>query len=315
MQMHQIMMAVCVHRHVPAVPDHAPQPELIRQCFAFNPADRPTAAALATALALDAEGLSLVAKIAELTAERDGAVRDVETLHADAVVSRRIQEAHFAERAVLERALEATRAALATSEQTQRELTAERDTARMDSIEDQVELTAALDELNQLQRQHGREEIPDPVEEPGQKGFGLEGSKPEDGIQDPNSLKTIQLIKVGLERRELTFWICNRDHPAATPCDVDVAAIASCLIYQHGTPGTSLLQDEIGIIETEILEWKEGRADGEELLSGDPVHSEMIDKRLRLKMQVRTISLQSFSYLNYSHSRHHGIADITNMQE
>jgi hypothetical protein len=34
-------------------------------------------------------------------------------------------------------------------------------------------------------------EIPDPVQEPGQKEFGLEGSEPEDGILDPNSLQTI----------------------------------------------------------------------------------------------------------------------------
>lgn len=50
LRMQQITRAVCDHRRIPDVPHDAPMAELVRQCFAFNPADRPTAAEMAAAL-------------------------------------------------------------------------------------------------------------------------------------------------------------------------------------------------------------------------------------------------------------------------
>jgi hypothetical protein len=83
MQMAQIMRAVCDRHVVPDVPDHAPAAAVIRRCFAFEPAARPTVAELAAALAPEAvelpevvEGLTdaFARKVAALTAERDRAV-------------------------------------------------------------------------------------------------------------------------------------------------------------------------------------------------------------------------------------------------
>jgi len=83
MQMAQIVRAVCDRRVVPDVPDHAPAAAVIRRCFAFEPAARPTVAELAAALAPEAvelpevvEGLTdaFARKVATLTAERDRAV-------------------------------------------------------------------------------------------------------------------------------------------------------------------------------------------------------------------------------------------------
>jgi hypothetical protein len=83
MQMAQIMRAVCDRHVVPDVPDHAPAAAVIRRCFAFEPAGRPTVAELAAALAPEAvelpevvDGLTdaFARKVATLTAERDRAV-------------------------------------------------------------------------------------------------------------------------------------------------------------------------------------------------------------------------------------------------
>jgi hypothetical protein len=83
LQMQQIYVAVCVERDVPDVPDHAPAAAVIRRCFAFEPAARPTATELAAALAPEAAELPEVVesltdafarKVATLTAERDRAV-------------------------------------------------------------------------------------------------------------------------------------------------------------------------------------------------------------------------------------------------
>ena len=51
--MMQIMMKVVMQRHVPAVPDDAPQVELLRRCFAYAAAERPSAAELSSALTPD----------------------------------------------------------------------------------------------------------------------------------------------------------------------------------------------------------------------------------------------------------------------
>jgi serine/threonine protein kinase len=43
MQMQQIMRTVCDHRRVPDVPDAAPAANMLRRCFEFEKARRPTA--------------------------------------------------------------------------------------------------------------------------------------------------------------------------------------------------------------------------------------------------------------------------------
>ena len=53
--MQQIMMAVAVQFRVPAVPEGAPEEDLLRRCFARAPRDRPTAAQLAEAFASAAD--------------------------------------------------------------------------------------------------------------------------------------------------------------------------------------------------------------------------------------------------------------------
>ena len=55
MPMQQIMMAVAVQFRVPAVPEGAPEEDLLRRCFARAPRDRPTAAQLAEAFASAAD--------------------------------------------------------------------------------------------------------------------------------------------------------------------------------------------------------------------------------------------------------------------
>jgi hypothetical protein len=83
LQMQQIMFAVCMERHVPEVPDHVPAADVVRRCFAFEAAARPSAAELAAALAPEAvelpevvEGMTdaFARKVISLTAERDRAV-------------------------------------------------------------------------------------------------------------------------------------------------------------------------------------------------------------------------------------------------
>ena len=49
MRMEQIMFAVCVDKRVPEVPDSAPASTMLRQCFAFTPAERPSTSEMAEA--------------------------------------------------------------------------------------------------------------------------------------------------------------------------------------------------------------------------------------------------------------------------
>jgi serine/threonine protein kinase len=71
LQMAQIMRAVCDRRVVPDVPDHAPAADVVRRCFAFKPAARPSAAELAAALAPEAAELpEVVEGMADVFARR-----------------------------------------------------------------------------------------------------------------------------------------------------------------------------------------------------------------------------------------------------
>jgi hypothetical protein len=90
MRMQQITRAVCDRRVVPEVPNHAPAADVVRRCFAFEPAARPSAAELAAALAPEAAELPEVVggmtdafarNVASLAAERDRAI----AAHAAAV--------------------------------------------------------------------------------------------------------------------------------------------------------------------------------------------------------------------------------------
>ena len=50
MQMQQIMRTVCDHRRVPDVPDAAPAADMLRRCFAFEKAWRPTAGQMVSSM-------------------------------------------------------------------------------------------------------------------------------------------------------------------------------------------------------------------------------------------------------------------------
>jgi serine/threonine protein kinase len=50
MQMQQIMRTVCEHRRVPDVPDAAPAADMLRRCFAFEKAWRPTAGQMVSSM-------------------------------------------------------------------------------------------------------------------------------------------------------------------------------------------------------------------------------------------------------------------------
>jgi hypothetical protein len=107
LQMQQIICAVCVERDAPVVPDHAPAADVLRRCFAFEPANRPTAAELSAALAPEAAELpevvcgmvvafaskvqlltlelaSAVAALADAEADRDRAIAERDRVVADA---------------------------------------------------------------------------------------------------------------------------------------------------------------------------------------------------------------------------------------
>ena len=48
--MMQIMMKVVMQRRAPDVPEDAPQAALLRRCFAYDAAERPSAAAASAAM-------------------------------------------------------------------------------------------------------------------------------------------------------------------------------------------------------------------------------------------------------------------------
>ena len=66
MQMQQIMYAVCVDRRVPEVPADAPAADVLQQCFAFAPGDRPKAIDIAQAFAPNFEPPPVQPVIAQL---------------------------------------------------------------------------------------------------------------------------------------------------------------------------------------------------------------------------------------------------------
>eukprot|EP00038_Savillea_parva_P005502 m.156674 g.156674 ORF g.156674 m.156674 type:complete len:522 (-) comp11725_c0_seq9:89-1654(-) len=87
LQMQQIMMAVAMKRKIPPIPDHVPEPEMVRKCFAYNPKERPTATELARTFQPTGAAAPLpevvggmadtfARKVAQLTRERDTAVQE-----------------------------------------------------------------------------------------------------------------------------------------------------------------------------------------------------------------------------------------------
>ena len=120
MRIPQITRAVCDRRVVPDVPDHAPAADVVRRCFAFEPAARPSAAELATALAPEnAELPEVVGGMA------DAFARKVATLTTQLATSDAARVAAEAER---DRAV----AAQATVEAERDRVVVERDRERAD---------------------------------------------------------------------------------------------------------------------------------------------------------------------------------------
>eukprot|EP00035_Acanthoeca_spectabilis_P012842 m.233334 g.233334 ORF g.233334 m.233334 type:complete len:1046 (-) comp15730_c0_seq3:113-3250(-) len=151
MQMHQIMMAVCVHRKAPNVPDHTPAASLIRQCFTFDPAERPTAAALAEALAPAPPNRPAASaqSMADLVAQRDTLQQDLETARAtlrDQQVESRVLVAE--ERVVWKEQLRRVEDELATTKLALQAAAAERDTS-IENLRTATRETAALVDENQ----------------------------------------------------------------------------------------------------------------------------------------------------------------------
>ena len=101
-QMQQIWKAVCVDRRIPDVPDHVPEAAIVRRCFEFEPARRPTAGELRAAFAPERAELpeivggmaeTFARKIEQLTADKAGvaAERDQARAERDQVRAERDQ--------------------------------------------------------------------------------------------------------------------------------------------------------------------------------------------------------------------------------
>jgi hypothetical protein len=135
LNMQQIMMAVAMLKRVPDVPDTVPAAETVRQCFAFDPKERPTASALADAFrppTNDTAGTS-PAELQRQQLQIDALRRENAALAAElsAVRLAAQQAAHAAELAAQQSAHVAELAAvrLAASEARVAELAAQRQAA------------------------------------------------------------------------------------------------------------------------------------------------------------------------------------------
>eukprot|EP00035_Acanthoeca_spectabilis_P027276 m.465989 g.465989 ORF g.465989 m.465989 type:complete len:582 (+) comp24785_c0_seq1:29-1774(+) len=103
LQMQQIMCAVYLEKKAPEVPDVTPAADLIRRCFAYNPADRPGAADVCSALeppppdstAISKAAHDLVAaELAALRTDNDSLRTDNESLRAEkAMLSEQLEAA------------------------------------------------------------------------------------------------------------------------------------------------------------------------------------------------------------------------------
>jgi hypothetical protein len=156
LQMQQIICAVCVDRVAPDVPDHAPEADVIRRCFAFEPQARPSAAELAAALAPEAVELPEVVggmadafarKVASLTVQITSAV--AARANAEAAAER--------DRAARDRAVAECATAMADRERVAAELAkVTGELARSAASIDR--LTAVLGRVT-AERDHARAEI------------------------------------------------------------------------------------------------------------------------------------------------------------
>ena len=129
MQMQQIMRAVCDHRRVPDVPDAAPAADMLRRCFAFDKARRPTAGEMvssmrqmhsAAAMRGPAEGSRILSErqCEELRAENDQLrVNLQQVTDAQAGLELRLRGQHEREKRTLEQQVESLRVQLEGSGQ------------------------------------------------------------------------------------------------------------------------------------------------------------------------------------------------------
>eukprot|EP00038_Savillea_parva_P001941 m.108679 g.108679 ORF g.108679 m.108679 type:complete len:580 (-) comp10668_c1_seq1:2166-3905(-) len=91
LQLQQVMLAVYTQRRTPDVPDHAPAADLVRRCFAFDRAERPSAEELAAALVPGAAELpELAGGMADVFARRvTQLTRELDTTKQERDMARR----------------------------------------------------------------------------------------------------------------------------------------------------------------------------------------------------------------------------------
>jgi hypothetical protein len=148
LNMQQIMMAVTVRRRAPDVPDTVPAAEAVRQCFAFDPKERPTASALADAFRPpedDAAGAN-PAELQRQHLQIDALRRANAALAAE-------NAAQQAELAVHRQAAEAAASRLGESEALVAQLTGEIAAQRADSAAQQAAHAAQIAQMEALQAQ------------------------------------------------------------------------------------------------------------------------------------------------------------------
>jgi serine/threonine protein kinase len=115
MQMQQIMMAVTVRKRHPDIPDGTPAEETIRQCFNFDPTERPTAAELGAAFTPEAAPLpeilsgltqTFAGQIAQLTRDNDKLIKEKEQLQTELQIKDEKLQREAAEMTNLKRQLQ-----------------------------------------------------------------------------------------------------------------------------------------------------------------------------------------------------------------
>jgi hypothetical protein len=146
--MQQIMMAVAMLKRVPDVHDTVPAAEAVRQCFAFDPKERPTASALADAFRLPADDV-VGANPAELQRQQ----LQIDALRRENAALAAENAAQLAELAAHTQAAEAAASRLRESEALVAQLTGEIAAQRAAHAAQIAEMEALL---AQRQRELGR---------------------------------------------------------------------------------------------------------------------------------------------------------------
>jgi serine/threonine protein kinase len=115
LQMQQIMMAVAMDKRHPDIPEGTPAEETIRQCFNFDPSERPTAAELGAAFTPEAAPLpeilsgltqTFAGQIAQLTRDNDKLIKEKEQLQTELQIKDEKLQREAAEMTNLKRQLQ-----------------------------------------------------------------------------------------------------------------------------------------------------------------------------------------------------------------